>query len=71
MFIVKLTERTKVESKMREYIFVPNSSPAFRKTLRRGLIDEAQLRGMYAKRCQDEYELCEVYDVDVNPHIYT
>lgn len=28
---------------MKEYIFVPNESPAFRKTLRRGLIDEAQV----------------------------
>ena len=52
---------------MKDYIFVPNASPAFRKTLRRGLIDEAQLRGMYSKRCQDEYELCEVYDVDTLP----
>ena len=52
---------------MKEYIFVPNASPAFRKTLRRGLIDEAQLHGMYSKRCQDEYELCEVYDVDTLP----
>lgn len=67
MFIVKLTERTKGKGKMKEYIFVPNASPAFRKKLRRGLIDEAQLHGMYSKRCQDEYELCEVYDVDTLP----
>lgn len=52
---------------MKEYIFVPNESPAFRKTLRRGLIEEAQLRGMYTKRCQDENALCEVYDVDALP----
>ena len=52
---------------MKDYIFVPNASPAFRKKLRRGLIEEAQLRGMYVKHCQDEHALCEVYDVDTLP----
>lgn len=50
---------------MKEYIFVPNSSPAFRKKLQHGLIDEARLHGMYTKHCQDETALCEAYDVDV------
>ena len=52
---------------MKEYIFVPNASPAFRRTLKRGLIDEAQLHGMYVKHCPIEAALCEVYDVDVLP----
>lgn len=51
---------------MKEYIFVPNASPAFRRTLKHGLIDEAQLHGMYVKHCPIEAALCEVYDVDVN-----
>mgnify|MGYP005802271757 FL=1 len=52
---------------MKDYIFVPNASPAFRKKLRRGLIDEAQLHGMYVKHCPIEAALCEVYEVDVLP----
>lgn len=52
---------------MKEYIFVPNASPAFRRTLKHGLIDEAQLHGMYVKHCPIEAALCEVYDVDVLP----